>query len=236
MAQLTILNDHDDIFPPTDKALLKPNGLLAVGGQLTVQRLINAYRQGIFPWYSKGEPLMWWSPNPRCVIPTNSFYVSSSFARFLKKKQFKVTINHAFADVINRCAAPRPYENETWINCDIIKAYTLLHQQGTAHSVEVWYNDKLVGGVYGLFIANTFCGESMFSLMSNASKTGLYALSCWLKKHDVELIDCQVPNPHLMSLGATEMPRTEFVRHLTQGERSARPMDIVWAPQEISYE
>ncbi len=236
MAQLTILNDHDDQFPPVSKALLKPNGLLAAGGQLSTQRLFSAYQQGIFPWYSEGEPIMWWSPNPRCVIKTDDFYVSSSFARFLRKKTFKVTINLAFEEVIKHCASPRPYEDETWINSDIIAAYTLLHKQGIAHSIEVWHDDELVGGVYGLFVANTFCGESMFSLMSNASKTGLYALSRWLNKRGISLIDCQVPNPHLLSLGAKEMPRTDFVAHLKNGLAMGDPKEVVWSVQEISYE
>ena len=234
MAQLTLLNEHDDIFPPVTNALENPNGLLAVGGLLTTSRLENAYRQGIFPWYSEGDPVMWWSPNPRCVFKTKTFHKSRSFSRFIKKRPFKITINNAFERVVTSCALPRPYQEETWINQDIINAYTALHNRGLAHSVEVWQNDKLVGGIYGVFVANTYCGESMFSQVSNASKTALYALSGWLKNQGVIYIDCQITNPHLMSLGAVEIERTEFISHLNNNEQKLTPID--WSPKEIDYE
>jgi len=236
MAQLTLLNDLDDQFPPVSDALLDPNGLLAVGGLLSSQRLTNAYRSGIFPWYGKGDPIMWWSPNPRCIIHTSQFHVSSSFARFIKKKPFKVTLNNAFSSVIAHCAKPRPYEQETWINQQIIDAYSQLHQQGLAHSIEVWHNDTLVGGVYGIFVANTFCGESMFSLMSNGSKIGLYALSQWLRHHKIETIDCQIPNQHLISLGAVEISRADFISQLNDGDKKTNDTSIDWSPRELDYE
>jgi len=236
MAQLTLLKGPADKFPPVYKALAEPNGLLAIGGQMDTARLMSAYAQGIFPWYSKGEPIMWWSPDPRCIIETEKFHVSRSFSRFIKKQPFVVTINNAFSQVIYQCAQPRSYEKETWINDDIIHAYTQLHQDGLAHSIEVWQHDQLVGGVYGIFIANTFCGESMFSLRPNASKTALYALSCWLKAHRVHYIDCQIPNPHLMSLGAREMRRHDFINHLNEDTLNSAPFAIDWSPKVIPYE
>jgi len=236
MAQLTLLKDPTDLFPQVENALLDPNGLLAIGGQISTERLTNAYAQGIFPWYNEGEPIMWWSPNPRCVLETTQFHISRSFSRFLKKRPYRVTINSVFSDVINHCAQPRAYEKETWINPAIIDAYTELHHQGRAHSIEVWHHDRLVGGIYGIFVANTFCGESMFSLMPNASKTGLYALSCWLKHRDIKYIDCQIPNPHLISLGASEITRREFVEHLSNNGKPDVRKKLDWTPQEIAYE
>jgi len=236
MAQLTILHDDEVGFPPVSQALTDPNGLLAIGGTLGTARLINAYEQGIFPWYNEDEPVMWWSPDPRCVIYTDQFSVNRSFARFLKKRQFKITLNHAFDQVIEQCAQPRPYQQETWIGDDIIKSYQNLHQAGIAHSVEVWLDDQLVGGVYGIFVGHTFCGESMFSRVTNGSKTALYTLCQWLNKHQVTMVDCQVPNPHLMSLGAQEISRQQFISHLNCVTLRQRQTNIDWQPQELSYE
>ena len=233
MPQLTILNEHDNLFPNVDQALDNPNGLLAVGGTLNTERLINAYHHGIFPWYSEGEPIMWWSPNPRCVFYTDQFLVSRSFRRFLNKKTLRVTINNAFSQVITACSLPRSYQPDTWINQDIINAYNQLHTLGVAHSIEVWQDDVLVGGVYGVFVNNTFCGESMFSTVTNASKTGLYALCQWLALHNVTLVDCQVPNPHLISLGAQEISRELFISHITAKKTPCSSKVIDWYPKEL---
>ncbi|NRA85772.1 MAG: leucyl/phenylalanyl-tRNA--protein transferase [Gammaproteobacteria bacterium] len=214
MAPLTLLNDSDLSFPDPKHALLEPNGLLAIGGDLSTNRLINAYQQGIFPWYNDDSPIMWWSPDPRCVIFTHKFHVSKSFRRFLAKKSYHVTLNKCFKDVVIGCQQPRTYQKETWINDDIVAAYERLHHQGSAHSVEVWSGDQLVGGVYGVMTDNVFCGESMFSRHSNASKVALYYLSQFLAQHGIEIIDCQIPNDHLASLGAVTLNRNQFLKLL----------------------
>lgn len=235
MSQLTILHDRDTSFPALENALSHPNGLLALGGTLSTQRLLDAYQRGIFPWYSEDDPIMWWSPNPRCIIYTDQFHVSRSFKRCLNQSIFTLTLNKAFDQVINRCAQPRPYEENTWINQDIIDAYIKLHQQGHAHSVEVWKNNQLVGGIYGVYVGNIFCGESMFSATSNASKTGLYGLCRWLHQHNVGLLDCQVTNSHLLSLGATEISRNDFATYIDDAHKAASVQQIDWSPQELTY-
>jgi len=234
MSQLTILNNDDISFPPVQYALKDPDGLLAIGGDLTSQRLINAYQHGIFPWFNEDDPLMWWSPTMRCVIYCEDFYVNKSFKKFLNKCRFKVTINHAFDAVINHCRLPRKDECGTWIDDGMTNAYIGLHAKKITHSVEVWHDNALVGGLYGVFINNTFCGESMFSFMPNASKTALLALSKFLSKHNVNLIDCQIDNPHLLSLGAVLISRDEFVCHLSG--HSSQMASINWDPKEISFE
>jgi len=234
MSQLTMLHNDDINFPPVHLALTEPDGLLAVGGDLTSQRLIKAYQQGIFPWFNEGDPLMWWSPARRCVIYCSDFYVNKSFNKFLKKCEFTITINHAFEAVINHCRLPRKDDCGTWIDDQMTKAYVGLHNQKIAHSVEIWHDNTLVGGLYGVFVNNTFCGESMFSLMPNASKTALLALSKFMQKHDVLLIDCQIDNPHLSSLGAVLIPRREFVSHLSS--TNIKMPTINWDPKEITFE
>jgi len=192
------LLDDEIIFP--DVALAEPDGLLAVGGDLSLERLVLAYRSGIFPWYSEDDPILWYAPHERCVIYPDRIKISKSMFVSLKKQIFTVTLNQAFEQVITHCATtPRFGQDGTWITTEMQNAYINLHKNGIAHSIEVWQNEKLVGGLYGIKIGNVFCGESMFSLASNASKTALIFLA---KNFRLELIDCQLPNDHLMSLGA----------------------------------
>jgi len=231
MPQLTMLSDTDVDFPSTELALIDPDGLLAIGGDLSCNRLSNAYQHGIFPWFNEHDPIMWWSPSIRCVIPCKAFHVSKSFKKFLNKSDFVVSINKAFPQVINHCKATRKDGLGTWINQDMESAYIQLHHRHIAHSVEVWQNDKLVGGLYGIFTNHTFCGESMFSLLPNASKTALYALSQLLIQSQVPLIDCQIVNPHLTSLGAIEIKRAAFIEHLKQHQHTATKVN--WQPRDI---
>jgi len=234
MAQLTLLDNDNCSFPNPSLALTEPDGLLAVGGDLSSQRLYNAYQDGIFPWYNDNEPILWWSPDPRCIIFTHKFHVSKSFQRFLRKKHYKITINQCFSKVIEGCRQPRSYQAETWINDEIAKGYLALHQQGHAHSIEVWHEDKLIGGVYGVMTTHVFCGESMFSLRPNASKVALYALSQFLIAHGIEVIDCQIPNEHLMSLGAITIARTDFLRLLKRP--ASDRLDIIdWQTRQLTY-
>lgn len=190
-------------FP--DPALAEEDGLLAIGGDLSPERLILAYSLGIFPWYNEDEPILWYAPHKRCVLFPEKVKVSKSMQQILRKQAFTITVNMAFKDVIKNCAdTPRKDQDGTWIGKDMQKAYLKLHERGIAKSVEVWFGQKLVGGLYGIDRGTVFCGESMFSLMANASKAGLV----WLcNSSSYKLIDCQVPNPHLMSLGAEMMDR-----------------------------
>ena len=189
---------NEIVFP--DTALAEPDGLLAIGGDLSVERLILAYHSGIFPWFSEGEPILWYAPHQRCVIFPDRIKISKSMRKTLQLNLFEVTENKAFDKVIEHCAkTPRVGQDGTWITNEMQQAYIKLHENGLAHSVEVWQNKELVGGLYGVKINKFFCGESMFSLVSNASKTALVYLA---KIKGVELIDCQLPNEHLMSLGA----------------------------------
>jgi leucyl/phenylalanyl-tRNA--protein transferase len=204
------LDDNSLAFPDTRNALNEPNGLLAVGGDLSPQRLVQAYRLGIFPWYQDDQPILWWSPSPRCILFPKDVHISKSLGKALRKSSLEVTFDTAFSDVMRACAEPRNYCEETWITDDMLTAYTQLHQAGIAHSVEVWQDKKLVGGLYGLSIGSVFFGESMFSRQCNASKIALVALSQKLVKQGFELIDCQVRNEHLMSLGAKEISRNTF--------------------------
>lgn len=200
------LQEGDLIFP--DPALAERDGLLAIGGDLSLQRLLIAYSNGIFPWFSEGEPILWYSPHERCVIYPNHIKVSKSMKKFLKDGIFKVTINQDFEGVILNCAdTPRKGQDGTWITDEMQQAYLNLHQKGFAQSVEVWLADKLVGGLYGLKINGVFCGESMFSHVSNASKVALIYLS----NSNIDLIDCQLPNAHLMSLGAEMIDRKTYM-------------------------
>ena len=202
-------------FPPFEFATR--DGLLAVGGDLSVDRLLLAYRSGIFPWYSEGEPILWWSPDPRMVLFPKRLKVSKSLLRIVQKNEFSITFNTAFADVIRKCAAiEREGQADTWITNDMVDVYQKLHELGHAHSVEVWRDDKLVGGLYGIDLPEqkVFCGESMFSKESNASKVAFYYLIKKLKAEEYTIVDCQVHTLHLESLGAEEIPRTEFLNYL----------------------
>lgn len=201
-------------FPDPQSALSDPNGLLAIGGDLSPARLLEAYHQGIFPWYNKNQPILWWSPDPRAVLFFDELKISHSLAKLLRKRSFTITMDRAFNQVMKACAGPRHGISGTWIQKEMIVNYGKLHELGIAHSIEVWQEEKLVGGLYGLTIGKIFCGESMFSHVSNASKIALVELINLLKPRGFILIDCQVINTHLMSLGAREIPRTEFLRIL----------------------
>ncbi len=214
MIRLPLLDaDEPDSFPPPARALAEPNGLLAFGGDLSPARLLAAYRNGIFPWFSANEPILWWSPDPRCVFDTTRLRPNRSLRRALRGSTWQITADHAFAQVIRACAMPRADHTGTWITADMIDAYIALHALGHAHSVEVWDAGELVGGIYGVAIGHLFCGESMFSTRSNGSKVALMALARWLRQWRFPLLDAQVVNPHLLGLGAREIPRAQFVAH-----------------------
>ena len=204
-------NENHDDFPPLERALTDPNGLLAVGGDLSPGRLLDAYRRGIFPWYEEGQPILWWSPDPRAVLFTDKIKVSRSLGKTLRNKSYFVSFDQAFTQVISACAEPRAAASGTWITRDMQSAYLKLHQQGHAHSVEVWSEDnKLVGGLYGILLDKVFCGESMFTRQRDMSKIALVSLTEWLKTKRIKVIDCQLPNPHLTRLGAESISREVF--------------------------
>jgi leucyl/phenylalanyl-tRNA--protein transferase len=207
-------DDPPGRFPPVSKALTEPDGLLAAGGDLGKDRLLYAYRHGIFPWYEEGQPILWWSPDPRCVFLPGDFHVSRRLQRELRRSTAEIRINTAFADVIRECAGPRRSEQGTWITPAMTEAYENLHQLGWAHSIEVWQSGQLTGGLYGLAIGKAFFGESMFSRRSNASKIALSYLANRLNDGDIDLLDCQVDSAHLINLGARIIPRSEFVSSL----------------------
>ncbi|NVK21959.1 MAG: leucyl/phenylalanyl-tRNA--protein transferase [Kangiellaceae bacterium] len=232
MNQPVFLLDEEPIFPPVELAQNDPNGLLAIGGDLSVERLVEAYRNGIFPWFCEDEPILWWSPDPRCVFYLDQLHVSRSLQRELKKQHVSVTINTAFEQVMANCAAPRASQSETWILPEMMHAYQQLHKQGYAHSVEVWQNDVLVGGLYGLSMGRFFFGESMFSKQPNTSKMALVYLANYLKQHDFLMIDCQVGNPHLYSLGAQDLPRSEFSNLLQQSIDTPQDSSL-WQPKTL---
>ena len=214
-------------FPPVERSLREPDGLLAAGGDLSVTRLLNAYRQGIFPWFGEDQPILWWSPDPRMVFDTDCFRLPGRFLRSLKKSNWSVRADTAFAMVATHCATtPRPGQDGTWITADMLAAYRELHRLGHAHSVEVFDGDQLVGGIYGVAIGQMFFGESMFSGQSGGSKIALAALARLLAGWGWPLIDAQVENPHLRSLGARLLPRPEFmtqVRTLVDGSGMPGP-------------
>ncbi|MBT8049333.1 MAG: leucyl/phenylalanyl-tRNA--protein transferase [Gammaproteobacteria bacterium] len=215
-------SDADAPFPPTTKALASPNGLLAWGGDLQPTRVLKAYRAGIFPWYSEGQPILWWSPAPRCVLFPAEVHLSRRTRRRYNSGVYHLTADTAFAAVMSACAEPRGDDNGTWITPEMLHAYTDLHQAGHAHSVEVWENDRLTGGIYGLSIGSVFFGESMFSRQSDASKIALVALCRQLQEWGYGLLDCQVGNPHLYRMGAEQLSRRQFedlLQKLTEDDR-----------------
>jgi leucyl/phenylalanyl-tRNA--protein transferase len=203
-------------FPDVELAETEPNGLLAVGGDLTPERLINAYRHGIFPWYSEDEPILWWSPDPRTVLYPENFKITRSLRKTLKKGLFHVSFDHAFKQVIRACSEPRRDSPGTWLLPEMIEAYLQLHELGIAHSVETWQDDRLVGGLYGVALGGVFYGESMFSRVSDSSKVALAHLCSLLIDMDFHLVDCQVYTDHLISLGAEEISRARFCLHLEE--------------------
>lgn len=204
-------DDPAEDFPSVDSALSEPDGLLAAGGDLSPVRLLSAYRQGIFPWYDEGQPLLWWSPDPRCVFRAGDYHVSRRLRRELRTSTAEIRINTAFPAVVRACASPRRSEQGTWITTDMMAAYERLHHLGWAHSIEIWHSGKLSGGLYGLSIGRVFFAESMFSVTANASKIALLVLSQMLDSGHLQLIDCQLVSRHLLSLGATAMPRVKFI-------------------------
>jgi len=230
---LELLNNKSLAFPPLTNALTEPNGLLAFGGDLSVERICSAYKHGVFPWYSQGDPIMWWSPDPRAIITTSSLKINRTLKKVLKQKNFRVSINKAFDEVIELCAdAPFRKEN-TWIVPEMITAYKQLHCQGYAHSIEVWQNDQLVGGLYGVAINGYFSGESMFYKVSNASKIALVSLAQHLQSIDLHLIDCQLLNPFLEDMGCIEVSRAQFIEQQQQHLTKIIPDDF-WHPTELT--
>jgi len=217
MIKIPVLGFNAQDFPPIEHALDDPNGLLAAGGDLSPATLLNAYSKGIFPWFDDDQPILWWSPSPRAVLFPAQLHISRSLHKTLRKGQFKVTMDTAFARVIRACSEPRTYANGTWITEDMIAAYIAMHQLGYAHSVETWYGDELVGGVYGIALGKVFFGESMFSRRTDASKVAFVHLVKQLQDWGFQLIDCQVENPHLVSLGSTNISRQQFKSLLQKG-------------------
>ena len=203
------------LFPPVAKALSEPNGLLAAGGDLSPQRLLAAYRRGIFPWFSAGEPLLWWSPDPRMVLFPDELKISRSLTKTLRNADYEVRLDTAFGDVIRACARkPRAGQSGTWITPEMQQAYRELHRLGYAHSVETWIDGKLAGGLYGIAIGRAFYGESMFADARDASKIALAHLCAYLKQRGFGIIDCQMETRHLASLGARPIPRCDFAARL----------------------
>jgi leucyl/phenylalanyl-tRNA--protein transferase len=201
-------------FPDVSEALDDPAGLLAGGGDLSPERLIAAYQRGIFPWYSPGQPVLWWSPDPREVLFPNEFHISRSLQRQLRRSPFRITENLAFAQVVSACARARDEVGGTWITPEMQSAYRELHRLGVAHSIEVWTGEVLAGGLYGVRTGAVFCGESMFSQQSNASKAALAWLARVAPERGIMLIDCQMPSAHLRSLGSRPLPRAQFLEWL----------------------
>ncbi len=214
MPPLVWLNEHDYSFPDPDQALREPNGFIAMGGDLAPERLLRAYQTGIFPWYEEGQPLLWWSPDPRMVLFPAEFHLTRSLRKRIRQGAYQVSSDRDFRAVISACAGPRARSEGTWITRDMQQAYTQLHRMGYAHSLEVWHQEKLVGGLYGIALGKVFFGESMFSHEPDASKLALFALSRHLLHQGYSLIDCQVSSAHLASLGAREIPRAEFRSYL----------------------
>jgi len=208
--------DNPFAFPEVESALREPNGLLALGGDLRPQRLCQAYRRGIFPWFNPGDPILWWSPDPRTLLYPARFHASRSLRKVLRRAEHRVSLDQDFGAVIRACAAPREPDGGTWLVPEMIAAYERLHELGFAHSVEVWLEGELVGGLYGVAIGAAFFGESMFSRASNGSKIALAHLCAQLHDWDFKLIDCQMRTEHLISLGAAEVPRADFIRRLEQ--------------------
>ncbi|UZE97939.1 leucyl/phenylalanyl-tRNA--protein transferase [Alkalimarinus alittae] len=215
MSQIPWLDDSLE-FPELSSALTDPDGLLAAGGDLSPERIVAAYKKGIFPWFSDDQPILWWSPDPRCVVFPNKLHISKSLRKKLNKQLFTVTFDQDFPAVIQRCADSRDDETSTWITDDMLEAYIALHDLGVAHSVESWLDGELVGGLYGLAIGRCFFGESMFSSATDASKVAFVHLCNQLKSWGYQIIDCQVENPHLLTLGAETIQRSEFQTILTQ--------------------
>lgn len=227
---LTLLNPNDDAdaFPPVTNALEEPNGLLAIGGDLSPERLRAAYQRGIFPWFNAGEPILWWSPDPRAILLPENLKISRSLRQSLRNRGYSVSFDQAFAEVMRGCAAPRADQEGTWIIEPMHQAYADLHAQGIAHSVEVWRDEQLVGGLYGINLGRAFFGESMFSTERDASKVALVHLVQQLAPRGLAFIDCQLPSPHLASLGSMDISRDEFLLHLESALERPLQGDDCW--------
>lgn len=221
---------EEPVFPPPE--LATEEGVLAVGGDLSAERLLAGYANGIFPWYSQGDPIIWWSPDPRFVIFPNEIVVSGSMRRVLNKGKFTVTFDRAFPEVIRECSGPRKKEKGTWITRDMMEAYIELHRLGFAHSVETWAGDELKGGLYGVSLGRAFFGESMFAREDNASKTALIVLGRKLGELGFLVIDSQVHNPHVESLGAREIPRSEYLKLLKKALESGTTLKGNWGEKK----
>lgn len=215
-------------MPPASSALSEPNGLLAAGGSLAPEWILAAYRRGIFPWYEQGQPILWWSPDPRAVLRPGDLHISRSLRRRLRRGEFRITADRAFDAVLDGCAEPRGYTDSTWITDDMARAYSRLHGLGHAHSFEAWADDSLVGGLYGIAIGRVFFGESMFARRTDASKVAFVHAVRFLAARGCELVDCQVATDHLRRFGATTMPRSEFIDLLSEHCASADP-DRDWS-------
>jgi leucyl/phenylalanyl-tRNA--protein transferase len=222
---ITWLSPHDapEWFPPPEQALEEPAGLLAAGGDLSPQRLVAAYRRGIFPWYSPGQPVLWWSPDPRAVLFPEEFHCSRSLAKSLRNAGFRLSLDEDFAGVIDGCAAPRAASPGTWITSEMRAAYLALPRLGRAHSIEVRQDGALVGGLYGVRLGGVFFGESMFSRQTDASKAALAHLVALCRRNSLAVIDCQLPSRHLQTLGVRSIPRAQFQALLAEHVTSASP-------------
>ncbi|GIC76525.1 leucyl/phenylalanyl-tRNA--protein transferase [Moritella sp. F3] len=228
---LPTLNHDLTDFPAVHNALTDPDGLLAMGGDLSPQRLLNAYQRGIFPWFEEDQPILWWSPSQRMVLNPGDMHISRSLRKSFRRQNFTLSINHAFAEVIESCAQPRDYASDTWITDTMQDAYLQLHDMGFAHSIEVWQDGLLVGGLYGIYIGGIFCGESMFHTVTDASKIAFVGLQQHLGRIGCKLIDCQLHNEHLASLGATEISREAFINQLNKRNPTIKPQQ--WQPQAL---
>ncbi|HSM26864.1 MAG TPA: leucyl/phenylalanyl-tRNA--protein transferase [Thioalkalivibrio sp.] len=230
----------DEPFPPPSQAWTDPNGLLAAGGDLSLPRLLRAYREGIFPWYEAGQPILWWSPDPRTVLEPGALRISRSLRRSIRNGGFEISFDRAFEAVIRACGGTRAGATGTWITVEMRHAYLQLHRAGHAHSVEVWRDGELVGGLYGVSVGRLFCGESMFSRVTDASKVALAWLCRHLAAWEWPLIDSQTPTPHMLAMGATEIPRDRFLEQVAKltGQAAApdawkfdpslHPLDAGW--------
>jgi len=220
-------------FPPPE--LAEPNGLLAIGGDLSPGRLIEAYRLGIFPWYSEEDPILWWSPSPRLVLFPEEYHLSKRLARFIRKNPFTITVDKSFEDVIKNCALPQKNREETWITSDMKRSYCHLHEIGYAHSIECWEGSNLAGGLYGIILDRVFFGESMFSNVSNGSKVALHYLVRHALNRGIKMIDCQIKTEHLLRFGALEISGDEFREKLSEYIHSTRPQKK-WRLQSTNKE
>ncbi len=232
MTQIPWLDSINPLFPPTEMAMTEPNGLLAAGGMLNEDWLMTAYRHGIFPWFSEGDPILWWSPSPRMVLEPQHLHLGRSTRKFLRKPVYdRITFDKSFEQVIYQCAEIERGQDGTWITVEMENAYSNLHESGKAHSVEVWKQNELIGGLYGVAIGSAFFGESMFSKVSGASKIAFIALIRLLSSKGLSIIDCQVHTQYLESFGATEIPRTEFEQKLDVALQQGDFSHQVWSTE-----